>query len=488
MLPCKAVYFILMAKEISFRMNLVLFLTSIGLSKSKAGLVVGMRLMSVIICAPFFGMVADKFKIHRTVITLCSLVAFVSTCAQSFLAYRYGPTHFLYCANRNNRYKWRTSVNSSLNLNITGEVTIPETPFKDLNINRLFWLMFAINIFQSFFDGGLDGFVDVGVMVRLKQRNEKPSSSAVHHYGTQRIPSVFGQAIGPVVINYVIDKFPFSRVTCYTGVLATFGLMQLMYMASLLWLFNGLDFSHDVDKDDDEIAGDSDKQEMIELPETNNKIESVPNFKVTFRKTLFEEEMMMMLVSLFFSGLFLSQFISYSFPYMNDLQATTMDLNIFMVVISIGSLIGFLVCHKIIHLCGGPFQALILTFCAYVVKFIAMASSNSPIVISIFQILSMFDMPITETVCLGFVMRKSPKAVLTSMISVINAIQYSLPDVIGGALGGFVYESYSGKILFYICSMLSAIMAIIIAAWIVSRKYCRHNDVREDVKSIVVNS
>ena len=174
MLPCKAIYFFQLSKEISIRMNLVLFLTSIGLSKSQAGLVVGVRLLCVIVAAPMFGMLADKFTIHRYLITLCSVFAIIGTSSQPLLAYIYGPTRFLYCENGNTKGREvvfnRTAINLSANL--TDSAT--EDMFEGVDVDRLFWIMLATCIFQSFFDGALECFTDSGVMVRIKQRNEKP--------------------------------------------------------------------------------------------------------------------------------------------------------------------------------------------------------------------------------------------------------------------------------------------------------------------------
>jgi len=482
MLSCKATYFFLLAKEISFRMNLVLFLNSIGLSKSQAGLVVGIRLLSVMVSAPFFGMIADKFKMHRIVITLCSLVAFVCTCIQPVLAYEYGPTRFLYCDNGISKYDMKTSINSSSNLNVTGQVQkeiAAENIFKNLDINRLFWIMLATNIFQSFFDGALDGFIDVGVMVRLKQRNEKSTSSTQHYYGTQRIPSILGQAIGPVIVNYAIDEFPTSRVTCYTGIFVIYGVIQLLYLLSLLWLFHGLDFSHE--NEDKRVGDAAEHQEMIERKQPNNKA----TFKYSLCKTLFEEEMLMMFLSLFLAGVLMSEILNYSFSYLKDLRATTMEFNFYLIFFNIGNLIGFLFAQKIIQICGGPFQALVLMFFSYVIRFIGMATSNSPLVVSIFQILSIFDMPITETASLEFVMHKSPKIVLASIIGLMNAIQYSLPDVVGGTLGGFVYELYSGKVLFYGCSIMAAVTGIVVTAWkLIRRNHRRHVPQGQDVNMV----
>jgi len=124
-------------------------------------------------------------------------------------------------------------------------------------------------------------------------------------------------------------------------------------------------------------------------------------------------------------------------------------------------------------------------FFSYVIRFIGMATSNSPLVVSIFQILSIFDMPITETASLEFVMHKSPKIVLASIIGLMNAIQYSLPDVVGGTLGGFVYELYSGKVLFYGCSIMAAVTGIVVTAWkLIRRNHRRRVPQGQDVNMV----
>ena len=119
------------------------------------------------------------------------------------------------------------------------------------------------------------------------------------------------------------------------------------------------------------------------------------------------------------------------------------------------------------------------------IRFIAVAFTSNPLVVSIVQILSMFDLPITETVCLEFAMQKSPKIVLTSLIGLMNAVQYSLSDAVGGTLGGYIYQLYDGKVLFFAFSIVAVIMAIIVTAWKMSRIYCRQIIDEQNTKNIV---
>ena len=457
MLPCKAVYFLLLAKEIALRMNLVLFLASIGVSKSQAGLIVGLRLVSVIGFSPFVGMISDKYRIHRLMIVLCSLIAFIFNALQPFLAYKFGSKTFLYCQSST-----KVNRNSTIgNLNMTSQ----QLPTESSSINNtfdaqvLFWVMLAVNLIQALFDGSLDAFIDTGVMLRIKQFNENGEKNK---YGPQRIFGVFGQLIGPIIGNYSIALFPSDHLTCYTGVFILYGFLSISYMASLLWLFRRLKLDiHD--------AKESEEKACLEEKVEKDRVSEEPFRTVLFR-TLFEEEMLVMVLTLFAIGCMMSEVLSYSFPYLKDLNATTMDLNLFLIFYAVGNLIGFLVIPKLMRILKGPFRCMFLLLIVLVVRFSLVAAFNNPKLIGAVQILSVFDYPITETVGLEFVLRKSPKRVLTSMYGIINAVQYSLPEAVGNTLGGYIYERFGAKVLFYACSVSAAALSLALVLWIVKRQ------------------
>ncbi|XP_066929415.1 major facilitator superfamily domain-containing protein 6-like [Clytia hemisphaerica] len=466
MIPCKLAYFLLIAKEFAIRMNLVLFLLSIGLSKSQAGLIVGLRLVSVIGFSPFIGMISDKYRIHRLTIVLCSVIVFIFNAMQPVLALKFGSKTFLYCSagSEENRNSTTTS-----NLNTTSPFsTESPTSTSPPDQQVLFWVMIAVNLIQSLFDGSLDAFIDTGVMLRIKQSNENGEKNK---YGPQRIFGVLGHMVGPILGNYSIALFPSDHVTCYTGVFILYGFLSVCYMLTLLWVFHGLKMDvHDLKESEEEAP--------LEEKGEKEKLEQQPFRTVLFR-TLLEEEMLVMVLTLFGIGCLMSEIVYYSFPYLKDLNATTMDLNLYLIIYTVGNFIGFLIIPKLVRLVKGSFPTIFILLIVLVLRFSLVAAFNDPKLISVVQILSMFDYPITETVGLEFVLRKSPKRVLTSMYGIINAVQYSLPECVGNTLGGYIYEKFGAKVLFYGCSVVAATLSLALVLWIVKKQIQETKQVRE---------
>ncbi|XP_066918052.1 uncharacterized protein [Clytia hemisphaerica] len=241
-------------------------------------------------------------------------------------------------------------------------------------------------------------------------------------------------------------------------------------MLTLLWLFQGLKIEvHDL----------KDSEEEAPLEEKGEKEKLGQPFRTVLFRTLFEEEMLVMVLTLFGIGCLMSELLYYSFPYLKDLKATTMDLNLYLIILAVGNFIGFLIIPKLVRLVKGPFPTIFILLIVLVLRFSLVAAFSNPKIISVVQILSIFDFPITETVSLEFVLKKSPKLVLTSMYGIINAVQYSLPECVGNTLGGYIYEKFGAKVLFYGCSVVAATLSLALVLWIVKRQIQETKRVRE---------
>ena len=85
-LPLKLAYFIYGFHRMSYKPFLIVFFTSIGLNKAEAGLLVGLMPLGSILGNPFWGIIADKTKRHRTILIIQFLGAMTLMSLQPFVA------------------------------------------------------------------------------------------------------------------------------------------------------------------------------------------------------------------------------------------------------------------------------------------------------------------------------------------------------------------------------------------------------------------
>ena len=446
MIPCKLSYFLLLSKEFVFKMNIVLFLVSIGLTKSQAGLIAGIRLLFVMIGGPIFAMMADKYLIHRYLIALITLVSSCCTITQPLLAYRFGTKSFAYCGQSGSSAQ--TIFNQTItNVSLSITTTTPTLQYFSNNDQTiLFYILLCLNCFQSFFEGGLDAFIDLGVMLRIQQSNARDKTN--HKFGIQRLFGEIGTAVGPIIGNEMIEIFSWGDVSCYSVIFIIHLVFLVSYGMSLLWLMHGLDQKPTPENacaENEEALALGNEVEVDTIAPTDEP----QNLLKDLYRTLRQPEMMMLFFSLFLSGCFFSMYLTFIYPYMKDLEATSLELNFYAISFFIGGVLGFIFSNKMIRFVGGPFKALFLCTLSWIIRLAGVSVTNEPFAVAALQIIQAFNHPITETVCCHFIMDHSPKQVLTTMYGLVNALQYNLTDVAVGPLGGYIYDVYGGKTLFY---------------------------------------
>ena len=449
MIPCKTGYFFLMAKELLLRMNIVLFCTSIGLSKSQAGFVAGLRLIGGLVGAPFWGFIADKYHNHRKVLLLLCVVATLFTAAQVSIAYKFGNESTNQCRlstpKNTSVVDMKNSTNSTSSFDQTEKSSFTE---KDQII--LFVLMFVVNLIQSFFDGGLDAFVDLGTIQRIKNANSQEGAEN-HTFGWQRIWGSGGVIVGPVLGNFVIDNFPEAKITCYAGIFIIFVVINFFYVLSLERLFKGLNLK------EDEIEES--------LHEEEQRVKKKKTFSI-LRKQLFQFNVIFFITTLLILGIMLSQLTVFTFPYMKDLNSSTQELNLSIIVTSVAGGIGFLISNRVLKMIGGHWQALALSLTSFFFRFMMMALTKNPSVIIAAQVFDIFAGSMSEFASVNFVDITFSKSVLGSMYGLVNSVQFSLADIVGSSVGGIIYEEYGGSVLYLIFSIISSIFCILVLVYL----------------------
>ena len=252
--------------------------------------------IGALLAGPFWGVLADKYHIHRTIIILTNILSCLTMAGQPFISIKYGNPYTNRCPYSPLSADPATTmstmiVNSSTGL--TGDQSAPNPPeLSYANYNNfsntmatpnpttpesstyiyepygtLFYIILLMQLATSFFNGSSTSFIDIAVM--------RKSQIAAHHrpvnYGRQRFMGGLGVIIGITVMNYSFDMFPTAEITCYTFIFPIYVLLTVSYIVSAMFLYKGLSFlenkntiaGEEFDKDAPLVIGDQNELSSI---------------------------------------------------------------------------------------------------------------------------------------------------------------------------------------------------------------------------------
>lgn len=455
-LPAKCSYFFECARRIGYSPNLILFLTSIGLTKLEAGFIVGFRLIGQFLGAPFWGMISDKWHCHRIVIIIMNLAALLTMASQPFISIQYGdpePNKCPLVSPTIAHYQSPNGTNCNSTLSCHNNWTSIETQqpvnyVEDkIQFGTLFWVMFFINFAVCFCEGSAVAFIDTATVRKIQLSKHRNI-----HYGKQRMFASIGGAFGITITNLAIEYFPKADVTCYSGVFATFAIFSIIYAGFVLVLYRGVSF-HEVSKDS--VTKD-DEDKMV--------------FRKILFKTLRRWDMVFFYLTAFISGLEYSQHVSFILFYLKEMNSPTIVLTMAIVVSNFGALFGFFFADRIVELVGGIWKTCVLTCVAFFVRYFITGMTTNPWVIVACQ--SAHGVTTTLLVAAGILHLKntSPIPVITTLMSLFNTVHYGLGTIVGSSIGGIIYQNYGGRSLYVGTAVLAIVWALVLIVYITIEK------------------
>jgi len=251
--------------------------------------------------------------------------------------------------------------------------------------------------------------------------------------------------------NLAVEYFPTANVTCYTAIFVVYSAYTLLTAIFTIILYHGLSF--------DEIPASSAKEEKaVKLLSSYQNEESARKNKKALRKILFATlmkwEVIFFYFTTFISGLEYSQFTSFLFVYLKELDATTTLLTLSIVIANVASFIGFAVCHILIDKLGGTWKVIPFTFLVYFVWYFGISIIENPWLVLIFQPMHAVTATLYVANGLYHIRETSPLPIITTMVSIFNAIHYGLGTIVGSSISGIIYEKFGGKTLFMSTSFL----------------------------------
>ena len=446
------------------------------------------------------GMIADKWQCHSKVVASVCLISLAAISAKPVVSVYYGNPETnqcpsmaiaetgigmngtlkaIACINNTNQNENCTSTNVESNENNTNSKP-------NYDSHTLYILMFVINFCFQFCEGAGLAFVDTNTVRRI----QLASRDRPIEYGRQRMFSAIGAMLGIFITNLSADFFPTnSKVTCYAGIFVVYGIYTLLFCIFTLVAYHGLSFREETEEGEedkeigninyaeDEIKGENghqipNKPEAIsfETPEkTKKEQENEPtnaDFWKIFFKTILQFDTFFFYLTTFISGLQYSQFMSFAFVYLKELNAPSSLLTLSIMLAALMSAFLYVYALNIIKFLGGKWRSMMFSFLMYFVRYLGISLIENPWLVLIFQLLHGVSFSLYLVAGLVHLEETSPLPVLTSLVSMFNSIHFGLGTFIGSSISGVIYQRYGGRALFRYTALLSIVWFCVLAVYV----------------------
>ena len=411
MLSSKISYILVLAKQ-SYSPYMILYLTSIGLNPSEAGIITGFRFLGTLIGAPIWGYIADYKNMHRVLITILCLLSILFTCSQPFISYPIAKKDINVCP-------------------YTGNISFTKLNVHTKNTN-LFYTMLSINIMSALFDGSIIGFVDSAVIQKINL------GQTTRYFGHQRWVGALGFGGGTVISSQAVEYLPSMAVSCYSAVFLVYFISMLFLVISLQFLFRNLSYKR-------------------------SKRTKTYKIKSLLRKTLSRMHVVIFFVTVLIMGAEQGLYIGFTFIHLKNMDAPNILLGLCIAVAELGCVFSFFYSSRIIQLLGGTSKTMALCCFSFFIRYISFAYLKYVWYVLLIQLLHAIGFGLTRTTIVLHVKEISSPLILTTMYTITTAIYFGLGPFIVNISGGYVYKVYGGPTLFIAGAIVALCWSIVLA-------------------------
>uniref|UniRef100_A0A7M5XEP1 Major facilitator superfamily associated domain-containing protein n=2 Tax=Clytia hemisphaerica TaxID=252671 RepID=A0A7M5XEP1_9CNID len=407
MIPSKLAYFFLFGALACCVPYFNVFLTSLGLTATQAGLITGLRAIPAFIGAPLWGMLADFTGHHKTLWMLLSFTFLSLIFPMPWIA--------------------KHVSNFELGRNITSYENGTRS-YKDIKYcttecgdNTMFYIMMAVMFASGFVELNVVSFLDTFTMNLVKKSAKKTN------FGRQRLFGAIGFALTSFLAGVAIDGYQDDYLSDYT---ATFYVFLPMFV-----IFMPMSFYVALKSEDRQIQTDVNEQAKKSLLKPVLKTcGKIPNI--------------VFLLSVLLCGIFHGLLYGFMFLYMEkELSSTKTAMGLCVVIGSIGEIIMFPVSHKIIKTVD-TIPCLIAGIFSYFLRFLLTSFVTNQWWMLPIQLLHSFGFALFFAAMMEHVTVISPKEIHTTMVSIVNGLKFGFGILIANMAGGVAYDHFGGGMLF----------------------------------------
>lgn len=424
MLPAKLVFFFNFAQVGCVYEYMLLFYVSVGLTSSKAGLVMGIGFIGAMIGGPFWGFIADKKLCHRVVTKILCIVSIFLMCSLPVISHVFGNKGVISC-------QPKMKFNRSLT-NITAKMGIQRQ-----DNTRLFQILLLVVPITAFFNGPTTVFVQSGLLKTIQ-------ASGQHiDIGKQSVLGPIGFAVAGFVSGIVMDNFSIPNVSCYSGMFIVYTVMTICLVVCFHFVFT------------DEVVNHTAK--------TKNE-ENVPK---DLSRTLKHFGTWLYFLITLFNGISQGLVLSFSFLYLNEMNASKSLMGLSTLVNGLSSLITFCLSKHIIKFCRGPIGAMGLNFFCRFIRCLCLHYMNNPYLILPINVINGLTSALFVVSSLEYVKIKFSPSINTVMCGITVMLNNHLGGMLSLIVGGKMYMMYGGKQLFLSCSIACSVFCVITVGYAV---------------------
>jgi len=442
MIPSKVSYILYLASCGAWWPYMMVFLTSIGLTPFEGGLVICVRTLVSTFAGPFWGFLSDSTGREKLIYTILVIGVIVTAFPAPFIAWS---------LNDFDRQQASVIRNGSSNLNTTlqKDTDLEKYCTSNCGDNLMLYAMLGLFSAMGIFEYTLPGFLDSNVM-KIIESNKKKTD-----FGRQRLFGAIGFAIGSFSSGAASESFTHKHLSDYTGsliVFLPFALLGLPFYWIVSW--QARDF-HQQNHSKTEIEKSSSELAMLTL------------------KTCFKPYNAVFLASILVQCTVLGFQFSFLFLHMKDnMHSNQMAMGLSISVSNIAEAVLLLFTSMLIRRFG-DMQCYIFGMFSNGVRFILLAYCTNPWLTLPIQLLHSFGFALNYAAQVEIVHKISPKEISTTMFGISMTLSFSLSNVIGTVIGGWVYGHYGGVFLFMAAGALLVGWSFMITLYYFSCNTCR---------------
>ena len=421
-----------------------IFLTSVGLSASQAGFISGIRYIASLLSGPLWGILADYTGRRKLIMVFICIGSAFPIFTMPWIA------NVIYPLVNNGTCVSQRNTTNNTSLTLTDKECEEE---RHVKLETLFYIFLAIVVFGSMFVIPISGYVDA-IVINVIKTDENNAS-----YGAQRNFASLGFGVFIFVGGWAADKYNYSGMSQYTAVFYMYVLLCLLLIPVGCYLV----------EQETEGGENAVRDNLITTTHTeqiNRGTRSRENSISRKVLLLFKKlDVVFFMITVFISGLANSLFLNFSLLLVQDtMNVSKTEMTLITVTGTLSHLLIFPIASKLIKKLGGTSPSIIIGTFSYFIRFLSMSYVSSFWIIVLLQMLHGIGFALSWAAMMEYTHKISPKDIVVTMFGILSGIFFSLSAIVSNMVGGVVYETYSGRILFrwgaVICGVWTGLMII----------------------------
>jgi len=472
MIPVKLTYFLWGCTNGSYPIYLNPFLTSSGISKTKAGFITGIIFAVSSVAAPLWGMLSDYTGRRKLILVLICVTAaasmFTLPIAESKLvttSHNVNSTcsavrstnstntfnstfHWLVSAPFNTTFDNSTYYDTHYTTNITRPCANRTIPVRKRctfrmcrgDLSTLFYaLLFIVSIGAVFF-APLPSYVDAIAFNVIKTSPVKAS------YGGQRIFGTLGGIGTMYLTGFLIDRYQFDGMSIYSIPFFVFVPISLMLIPCGCFISLQYERSLTRQRTDSQENGTTKESKKVTGSKDSMKVRSIKSELLSMLK---RSDVIVFMMTALMSGMAINLFIFFTEMLIDDvLDVSKRDASFIFIVHNLTSILTFPFAGKLVRLLGGAKPTMVIGMFSHCIRHLVMSYTRTYWLMLSIQCLHCLDFALMLCAMMEYIHDSSPTEIKMTMTLIFRTIKYSVGTFLVNVLGGLVYQNFGGRTLF----------------------------------------